>query len=370
MPTEHRSPAAGTARGTAPWLAVGSSSSNNDRATLDSVASRAGTSRQTVSNVINSPHLVKAETAARVRQAIDALDYRPSRAARELRTRRSGLIAARVEPGDGEFGGGVLDTFLHALTIAAATTGYRIVLYTAADDDGEIAAHDELIASLNVDAFVLTDTRPDDHRTDALNRRGIPFVTFGRPWHDLDGHPWIDVDGALGTSAAVDHLYARGHRRIGYLGWFDDRVGEDRLSGWRGAMARHRLVADAIGTTPHAMDQARSAATALLELHRPTAIVCASDVVAFGALQALRGDGADRRGADAVAVVGFDDTPAARVVGLSSLAQPLADVAMHCLQILSERLDTGRVGATRHLLLAPRLVIRDSSQAERSRGTD
>ena len=74
----------------------------SERPTLDSVASRAGTSRQTVSNVLNSPHLVKPETAARVREAIDALDYRPSRAARELRTRRSGLIAARLAGSDGE----------------------------------------------------------------------------------------------------------------------------------------------------------------------------------------------------------------------------------------------------------------------------
>lgn len=343
----------------------------NERATLDSVASRAGTSRQTVSNVINAPHLVKPETADRVRQAIDALGYRPSRAARELRTRRSGLIAARVEPGDGEFGGGVLDTFLHALTIAAETKGYRVILYTAADDDGEIAAHDELLRSLNVDAFVLSDTREDDHRTIALSRRRIPFVTFGRPWHDLDAHPWIDVDGALGTAAAVDHLFERGHRRIGFLGWFDDRVGDDRRRGWHDAMTKHGLDTGAIGTAPHEMDAAREAASGLLDQHGPTALVCASDVVAFGAIEALRARGDHLGRHDSVAVVGFDDTPAARVVGLSSIAQPVPEVAARCVDILSGLLGDTHDATDQHVLLAPRLAARDSSNVKRSdRGTD
>ena len=351
MPTDHGAP-------------------ESERATLDSVASRAGTSRQTVSNVINSPHLVKPETAARVRQAIDALDYRPSRAARELRTRRSGLIAARVEPGDGEFGGGVLDTFLHALTIAAETKGYRVILYAAADDDGEIAAHDELLRSLNVDAFVLTDTRAEDHRTVALTRRGIPFVTFGRPWDDLDAHPWIDVDGALGTAAAVDHLHERGHRRIGYLGWFHDRVGDDRRRGWHDAMAKHGLETDAIGTAPHDMEAGHLAASALLDQHTPTAIVCASDVVAFGAIQALRDRGNHLGTPNSVAVVGFDDTPAARVVGLSSVAQPVHEVATRCVDLLGALLGDGATPQQQlpeqHRLLAPRLAVRRSSNSART----
>jgi DNA-binding LacI/PurR family transcriptional regulator len=339
-----------------------------DRATLTTVAELAGTSRQTVSNVLNAPHLVKPETAHRVRRAIETLDYRPSRAARELRTRRSRLLAARVEPGDAEFGGGVIDTFLHAMTIAADAKGYRVVLYTAADNDSEIGAFDEMLATLNVDAFVLTSARPDDTRAAHLLRRRVPFVTFGRPWDDLDSHPWVDVDGAAGTAAAVDHLVERGHRRIGFLGWWDDHVGRNRLVGWREAMNRHGLSTKAVGASPHSFEAARSATTALCDTHQPTAIVCASDVVAFGAMDALgqrRSIATHGDGDGDVAIVGFDDTPAARAVGLSSLAQPLEQVAEHCMAVLAAALD-GTPPVSRQLVLPPRLKIRATSSVGRS----
>ncbi|MBA2390830.1 MAG: LacI family DNA-binding transcriptional regulator, partial [Geodermatophilaceae bacterium] len=85
------------------------------RPTLKSVALRAEVSRQTVSNVINSPDIVSSQTAQRVRHAIAELDYRPSHAARQLRTRRSMMLALRLEPDRGGINGSVLDRFLHAV---------------------------------------------------------------------------------------------------------------------------------------------------------------------------------------------------------------------------------------------------------------
>ena len=113
------------------------------------------------------------------------------------------------------------------------------------------------------------------------------------------------------------------------------------------------------------MDEARKAASALLDTHQPTALVCASDVVAFGAIQALRERGNEVGAPGTVAVVGFDDTPAARVVGLSSVAQPLGEVATRCVDLLGAFLGTavgdGRSVPEQHRLLVPRLVIRGSS---------
>jgi DNA-binding LacI/PurR family transcriptional regulator len=346
--------------------APGAAPPSPGRATLADVARRAGTSRQTVSNLLNAPHLVRPETAARVREAIAFFDYRPSRAARQLRTNRSHLIGVRIEPGDDEFGGGVLDTFLHALTEASTASDYRLVLYAAADDDGEIAAFDDLRADLDVDAFVLTDTREHDRRTQHLAARAVPFVTFGRPWPDDTEHPWVDVDSAAGIAAAVDHLVANGHRRLGYLGWDGDRVGHERLVGWQQAMARHGLVADAVASTPHDVVAARRAAGALLAVDGLTAIVCASDLVAIGAMRAA-GDGGRTVGRD-VAIVGFDNIPAADVIGLSSIAQPVQRAAAECMRRLAEVLHGGTRSTS--VLLEPRLVVRASSSAPAGGTTD
>ncbi len=340
--------------------------SQSRRPTLESVARHAAVSRQTVSNALNSPHRVRPETLDRVRAAIDELGYRPHLAARQLKTRRSRVIGLRLEPVRDGINGAVLDRFLHALTEEAQRAGYRIMLIAAADDNAEIAQYEELLGTADIDAFVLASTHHGDPRTRWLGDRGVSFVTFGRPWDDseLSAHPWVDVDGAAGTRAAVEPLWGLGHRRIGFVGWpVGSGVGDDRRAGWRSALT------DRTGS-PHGFDDldagvfdqadAGSAATrALLDVpDPPTAVVCASDSLALGAIAAAT---ARRRN---LAVVGFDDTPAAAAVGLTSVAQPLAEAAAHAVALLLHRLDgtttpTGVPETVR--LLTPHLVVRSST---------
>src|ERR1700677_2651601 len=103
------------------------------RPTLASVAKAAEVSHQTVSNVLNAPHLVREETRRRVEAVIAATGYRPLKAAQTMRTRRSHLIALIIPaplPGRGE----LTNAFLHAVTKRAQYSGYRVLLFTAAND--------------------------------------------------------------------------------------------------------------------------------------------------------------------------------------------------------------------------------------------
>ena len=337
-----------------------------DRPTLVDVARRAQVSRQTVSNVINSPHLVRDETSLRVQAAIDEMGYRPHLAARQLRTRRSQTLGLRMEPVRDGINGAVLDRFLHGFTERAQTRGYRVLLFTAADDRREIEQYAELIDTADLDGFVVSGTHSGDIRTRWLTDRGVPFVTFGRPWPgagagpaEYDVHPWVDVDGAVGTRAATEHLLELGHRRIALLGWPDDSdLGADRARGWREAMRRagtsesdidalHTRIRDDVGTAARAM-------TDLLERANPTAVVAVSDSLALGAYGVVRT--LDR----AFAVVGFDDTPVAAALGMSSVAQPLVEAADRALDLLLRRLD-GTPPIDQHVLLAPHLVVRATS---------
>lgn len=348
------------------------------RPTLETVAQRAAVSRQTVSNVLNSPHLVRPETLERVRAAIEEVGYRPHGAARQLRTRRSRVIGLRLERTVDGINGAVLDRFLHALTEQAQLRGYRVMLFTAPDDEGEILQYGELLDVLDLDAFVLTSTHHGDARTAWLAEHEVPFVTFGRPWDPPDSptsqpdHAWVDVDGAAGTRAAVEHLQEAGHTDIAFIGWpAGSGVGDDRRAGWARAMRaagvpQHRL--DALDVaTEDGIGEGAAAARRLLARVRPTAFVCVSDSLALGALAALRSaDGDLVASAPAqAAVVGFDDTPVARAVGLSSVAQPLTEAAGRALDLLLRQLSgSGAAGATtrdHHVLLAPSLVVRESS---------
>ncbi|WP_371785845.1 LacI family DNA-binding transcriptional regulator [Streptosporangium subroseum] len=318
------------------------------KVTITDVARHAKVSRQTVSNVLNTPGLVREDTRRRVLEAVETLGYRASQAARQMRTGRSRLIATRIEPTRDDIDGTVYDRFLHGLTESAAEAGYRVLLYTADDDQSEIAIIDDLLAAYEPDAFVLTGTHHGDTRTSWLAGRRLPFVTFGRPWGMPEGpsHPWVDVDGAAGTAAATRHLLDAGHRRIGFIGWPPGSgVGDDRRAGWARTLA-------AAGVDPAGLDRVSDGGVAagealardLLDADRPaTALLCVSDSLALGALHAARSPGAGGRANDGagmpIAVIGFDDTSAARAMGLTSLSQPLAEAAACCVALLAHALD-------------------------------
>ncbi len=314
-----------------------------DPATLDSVAARAGVSRQTVSNVLRHPTRVADATRERVLAAIRESGYRPSLPARQLATRRAHAIAVRAERQQDGISGLVLDAFYHGLAEAGQHNGLRVLLYAQPDDEAaEVATIDELMHTGAADAVVLTATSADDERPAHLRDNGTTFCAFGRPWgHDDEPHDWVDVDGAVGTSLAVRHLLDLGHRSIGYVGWPGDgaqpSTGSDRRRGWL------EVVGDAGLGTPgeaHSVNDAAAAQAAVAEMlarpDAPDAIVCASDTLALGAhraAQAAAGGGAP------VTVVGFDATPVAAALGLASVAQPIDQVAHLCIDLLTGRFE-------------------------------
>jgi DNA-binding LacI/PurR family transcriptional regulator len=343
--------------------------------TVEDVADTAGVSRQTVSNVLNAPHRVRPETRARVEEAIAALGYQPNRAARALRVAASRLIGYRIEPVHEESLASIHDRFLHALAEAGREADHHLLLFTADDAEDEVEACTRLFRTGGVDGFVLYGIDRDDRRPAALGQLGAPFVTFGRSEAvDAGGHPypWVDVDNAAGTQAAVDHLVARGHRRIALLGWPEgSAVGDRRAGGWRTALDKHGLLAAGQPLDVRGEDSVATGAhlTAYLldRTSPPTAVVAVSDTLAVGAVQAARARGL-ALGRD-LAVVGFDDTPTARALDLSSVRQPIEAAGRAIVRALLDRLPgapaAAAAGAEPDLpsgrLLTPVLVVRASS---------
>ena len=333
------------------------------RATLLNVARPASVSRQTVSNALHRPEVLSPETLVRVRQSIDELGYQPNRHAQSLRTGESRLIGLRVDQMTPSV---VLDRFLHALVDGFRTRGYSLIVFSPADPADPLSGYRDVLGSMSLDAFVLTATHPGDPRPAFLRSRGSPAVFFGRPWGAEDAQHWVDVDGAAGTALAVDHLVALGHRRIAFLGWpAGSAVGDDRRSGWVRALLRHRLPTGPQAAAGEDLDEALAAAGTLLDrAEPPTAVVCASDVLAVGALHSLAERGL-RAGRD-VAVTGFDDSPVAALLspGLTSVHQPLEEVASQVVGLLGGLLSAGAATSTTPssgVLVTPRLVVRASS---------
>ncbi len=333
--------------------------------TLADVAERAGVSRQTVSNAVNNPDLLRADTLARVQQAITDLGYVPNRAARNLRTRASHLIGLRMGPAQEFTANAAMDRFVHSLVETSREAGYHVLLFAGDADNAAdpLAGYDDLLRSTAVDAFVVTDTYLGNPQAAWLRERRAPFVAFGRPWDDPAAtHPWVDVDGAAGTETATHHLLDKGHQRVAWIGWRRDQwIGEDRRAGWSRALKSRGLsttgMAARVEDTVHS---GREASARLIDEAQPSAFVCASDTLAMGVLHTLADRGLSP-GHD-VAVVGFDDSQVAQVVrpALTSVRQPLELAAVEIVKALEGLLATpAQVGPG--VMLAPTLAVRETS---------
>lgn len=329
--------------------------------TVEDVAALAGVSRQTVSNVLNTPEIVRESTRERVQNAIERLGYRRHAAARQLRLRRSSAIGIRLDPYVGGVSGVVLDRFVHAITERASERRMRMLVYAARTPSEELDRLSELWEGSEIDAAIITGTVRDDPRVSRLDHQGVPFISFGRPWGEDDiadpVHLWVDVDGAAGTRAATAHALSFG-ARVPFLGWpSGSGTGDDRERGWRETMAGAGLAARRLVTeesVPAARAQIEAALDAGLEAD---AIVCASDSLAVGALVALAAAGRS------IPVIGFDNTPTAEALGFASVEQRPEDVATAVLELLMG--PTGDVVVPRqvrpgaaHALIIPDLVVR------------
>ncbi|MFE0512494.1 LacI family DNA-binding transcriptional regulator [Streptomyces sp. NPDC058964] len=319
-------------------------------------------SRQTVSNALNAPERVREDTLKRVLAVIDELGYRPNRMARSLRTHHTRQIGYRLDPDRSDTASVLQDRFLHALTSAAEADGYLLLLLSASHTSDELSRYNNVLRTNSVDAFVLSGIDPGDPRPGWLAERGAPFACFGTPDDTLPDLLTVDVDGARGTEMAVDHLVARGHRHIAFLGWpRTSGPSEARRHGWQRALHKHGLAPASFARALDTISDSTRAALALLDhTSRPTAVVAASDTLAMGCYAAARQRGLEI-GRD-LAVTGFDDSPITAIVtpSLTSVRQPLDEVAQTIMRLLVSRLE-GRMPDSPRVVLEPSLVPRDST---------
>jgi DNA-binding LacI/PurR family transcriptional regulator len=332
--------------------------------TASDVARAAGVSRQTVANVIRAPHRVRPETRERVRRLIAELRYQPNRAAQSLKLNASRTIGYRIRPLEPGALTSFHDRFLHTLAEAGREAGRHFLIYTAHDAAAETAAAERLHRSGAADAFVIYDIEADDPRPGALLAAGVPFVAFGRTEDGASRYSWVDVDTPAGTGAAVEHLARRGHQRIAFVGWPEgSTIGDRRARGWRTGVEQQGLYAQCAGLDVRCEDAASAAAEQVYlllgRLGPPTAFVTATDTLAVGVVRACQRWGLEI-GRD-VAVVGFDDSPAAAALDISSVRQPIEAVGRQIMAALLGTATTGR-------LLEPQLVIRSSSAAPAPHG--
>lgn len=333
------------------------------KVTINTVAESARVSRQTVTNALLHPERVRPDTLQRVRSEIVRLGYRPSAAATSLRAQRAGAIGVELNVLGPDYHNAMMAPFLGALSAGASPRDFHIVTFGSEGHTPTITDYEHMWESQVVDAFVIADTHPGDPRPHWLRDHRVPFASFGRVWDDPTFTNWVDVDGHHGTAAAVTHCRERGYQRIGYLGSpaGSSVVGDARRAGWYDASRWHRTRHVPLPReAPDELDTAAPVADAVVaDVGVGGAVVCNSDVLALSVLHAVWRAGL-RPGLD-VGIVGFDDSELARMHGLTSLAQPMPDIAAYVLRLVAESLSGAAVVRDDGILLKPALTARSST---------
>ena len=287
------------------------------------VAAVAGVSRSTVSRVVNGSPKVRPGVVDLVNAAIERLNYVPNRAARSLASRQTQAIALVVpEETSRFFGDPYFAAIITGITSRLESTDYILNLLVASSDPNRKTRR--YLRSGSVDGALVISHHASDQDLTQLGP-ALPVVFGGRPAvADATGSYYVDVDNVSGARSATAHLIARGARRIATVtGPRDMPAAIDRLHGWRQEMTAARLADDAVADGDFTTFGGVVAARTLLSRHPDLdAVFAASDLMARGVLSALAEQG--RRVPEDVAVIGFDDSPAATSAEphLTTVAQP------------------------------------------------
>ena len=332
-----------------------------ERPTLEAVARRAGVSRATVSRVVNGSTSVAASIREAVNRAVDELGYVPNQAARSLVTQRTESIALIVpETASRVFSDDLFfPAIIRGVGAELEAADKQLVLMMA----GSAKSHDRVeryAVAGHVDGVMFASVHGADPLPGTLAQLGIPVVCSGRPI-GLPSVPYVDVDHFGGVAAAVRHLIASGRRRIATIAGPSDMVaGIDRLAGYRATLAEAGLPQHVVGGDFTRESGIAAMRTLLAEDPALDAVFAASDMMAHGALLALKEAG--RRVPQDVAVIGFDDFEISRYSDppLTTVRQPIVESGRTMARQLLGMIN-GVHGLPAAVVLPTELVVRESA---------
>lgn len=291
--------------------------------TLDDVARRAGVSTATASRALGSHPHVAAATRERVREAAAALDYVASPEAARLAGGpggSTGRVAVLVPHPSRWFYGELLEGLEDDLRVA----DLDLMLFRVGDPAQRREFFARLPARRKVDAVVVLGFGVAPDERDRLAALGVDVVGAGGRW---SAYPSVGIDDHGAARRAVDHLLHLGHHRIAMIAGDDEEPPESdpggRAAGYRAAVAEAGLDDVRVAVAPSGEGGAEGMAQLLGRRRPPTAVLAHCDEVALGALRTLRRAGL--RVPEDISVIGVDDHPAAELVDLTTVAQPVRE---------------------------------------------
>jgi LacI family transcriptional regulator len=328
------------------------------RVTIKTVAREAGVSPMTVSRVLNGhPHIAD-ETRQNVVRVMEELGYVPDRNAQTMRTNKTytiaGVIPDITNPFYPEFERGIQDI--------ADQLDYDLIVYNT---DGILAKEKKTLRSLQtnrVDGVIAVFFQLDEQELQTLD---VPVVLLAQKPDTAPCCDTVYVDNAAAAQAAVEHLIERGHKCIGMLaGKEGDPPHYSRIAGYRQALAAKGILYDELLVQSGDFTESGGYQSMRELLNRDTcltAVFAANDLIAMGAMLAIREAGMNIP--DDIAVVGFDDIPAAKLVRppLTTIRHNQSQIGRKAAELLFERLNGEAPDVCRAVEMPYELIVRETT---------
>lgn len=332
------------------------------------VAERAGVSQTTVSFVLNKVEgqNISPETTNRVLQAAQELGYVPDAVARMLARGVSDNIAfVLTRPHEAVLSDEYVSYVLTGIAQVIRKESFRI-LVEFIDEDAQSSTYRNLVHGKEAVGLLVIPYNPSHHDIQTmvkLSEENIPIVTIGKKLDE--SIPSVVIEDQGGIQAALDHLYDMGHRQIGVISY----APKDSVLVPKGRLETYRQFLDDKQLAYHPEwvqygafrpESGYQAALRLLEVEKtPTAILALNDVMAFGAMTAIREHGL--RVPEDIAIVGYDGIHLARYTSpsLTTVEAPNVEQGQVAADMLLKIINEQPIEA-KHIQLLPKLAIRES----------
>ncbi len=304
---------------------------------------------------------VAATTRARVTDEATRIGYRPNEAARRLRRGRAEAVGVVLPTGPGQFEDPFFLRMLAAIGPALNRAQLDLLVTTAAPGADELRAYRHLVENRKVDGVLVARTRRRDDRIAYLLDQGFPFVAHGRS-ETSQPFAYVDIDGETACREATQRLLDFGHRRIALINALPIYMfAAHRRAGWQAALGAPGPLREVEPSEENGFHAMRD----LLAKEAPTAVLCATDRIAVGALHALAHAGM-RAGQD-VALIGYDDLSLASYTDppLTTIAQPIEQAARRMVEMLLARIGGAPADGMQEILQA-KLIERASDGPPRA----
>ncbi|MGQ7845789.1 LacI family DNA-binding transcriptional regulator [Granulosicoccus sp. 3-233] len=283
------------------------------KVTLSEVAESAGVSVQTVSNVVNNKPVVSEETRQLVLTHLSQCGYRGNAVARSLKTNKSRLIGLVVPSMTNSMYAEVAETVVRE----AERRGYTVMMAVTMRDAKTELELVNTVVDHNVAGVLMSSSDPEAQASKMVLNLGVPYVELLNRTGE-EGCDVFEADNRRGAQDAVEHLIALGHQRIAHICGLPNSTGSRRREGYEQALADAGLKAESglMISGEYTRQGGRAACERLLQSGLSfSAIFCASDLMAYGAMEALMAHGL--KVPDDLSLVGFDDMSMSSLPGIN-----------------------------------------------------